>query len=60
MPAGEVKIKLDTAETEFTIYSTSMFVKNVLLDSEDEEDQKVANVRSTLPGTKLKFEFLHH
>lgn len=59
MPAGEVKIKLDTAETEFTIYSTSMFVKNVLLDSEDEENQKVANVRSTLPGTKLKFELVN-
>lgn len=59
MPAGEVRITLDTAETEFTIYSTSMFVKNILLDSEDEEDQKVANVRSTLPGTKLKFELVN-
>ena len=56
MPEGAVNIKLDTAATEFTIYSTSMFVDHVLLDSEDEEDQLVANVRSTLPGTKLKFE----
>lgn len=56
MPEGAVSIKLDTAATEFTIYSTSMFVDHVLLDSENEEDQLVGNVRSTLPGTKLKFE----